>query len=630
LGFMAAVLGVAVPLLCLVAAVVPEPAQAQYRAGSFVNGQPYFAPRRRRAARTYRRRAAARRNARRLRRLRKRAAARSRRAATRQVTRAAPQQRTRASNKPRAKKPQATKRKVGPPEQPTKKAAAARIPQLPQRRGSDTVPPAGKTRLPLPLPVRIARASADGAAAPRKRPTPPAQAVSLLRPPEPPAKHKLAPPTLPKKRRRVHKIVVSLKQQRLTVYEDGRPVRRAPISSGKAGHRTPRGIFSVIQKRRYHRSNIYSNAPMPYMQRLTWSGIALHQGRLPGYAASHGCIRLPGRFARTLFRSTRLRTHVVVARSDVTPKILSHPNLPAPTTPAAGDQDQRLTGLAPWPRARIARRAVSTVRPPSRVAGWQETAAPPETVPETSSALRQVLAELAVHRPASGYVEMAVDKTTAVQPEQPAEERPELSGPLRILVTRRTVRDHHRDVQRQLAAMDYDVGEIDGRLGRQMIGALKAFQKDQELPLTGLPDEATRERLDSASGIARPSAATIYVRQQGEPVYSGAVAIADFEQPLGTHLYILLDADHGDRPAWTALTAAARGRLPGWSRRTWLKRRDSIPQMTARAALDRMTLSPALRLAIEDRLIPGSSLIIADRGSERETGMKTDFVVLTD
>src|SRR6056297_1780521 len=96
LGFMAAVLGVAVPLLCLVAAVVPEPAQAQYRAGSFVNGQPYFAPRRRRAA--------ARRNARRLRRLRKRAAARSRRAATRQVTRAAPQQRTRASNKPRAKK----------------------------------------------------------------------------------------------------------------------------------------------------------------------------------------------------------------------------------------------------------------------------------------------------------------------------------------------------------------------------------------------------------------------------------------------------------------------------------------------------------------------------------------------
>ena len=95
-------------------------------------------------------------------------------------------------------------------------------------------------------------------------------------------------------------------------------------------------MFSIIQRNRHHRSNIYSGAPMPYMQRLTWSGIALHQGALPGYPASHGCIRLPEQFANFLWNTTKMNTRVIVSRDDVEPQDIVHAKLfqpkPVPTT----------------------------------------------------------------------------------------------------------------------------------------------------------------------------------------------------------------------------------------------------------------------------------------------------------
>lgn len=99
-------------------------------------------------------------------------------------------------------------------------------------------------------------------------------------------------------------IVVSIPSQRLYVFKDGALWDSSPVSTGKRGHATPTGAFSILQKRVRHRSNIYSNAPMPYMQRLTWAGVALHAGHVPGYPASHGCIRLPRAFAQKLFDLT--------------------------------------------------------------------------------------------------------------------------------------------------------------------------------------------------------------------------------------------------------------------------------------------------------------------------------------
>jgi lipoprotein-anchoring transpeptidase ErfK/SrfK len=125
-------------------------------------------------------------------------------------------------------------------------------------------------------------------------------------------------------------VVVSIGGQRVTLYDNGVRVAQSRVATGMPGYATPMGVFSVIQKDRYHRSNLYSNAPMPFMQRITWSGVALHEGPLPGHPASHGCIRLSHDFASRLWLMTKLGVRVIVARNDVVPVDFDHPHLFVP------------------------------------------------------------------------------------------------------------------------------------------------------------------------------------------------------------------------------------------------------------------------------------------------------------
>ncbi|MDX2257834.1 MAG: L,D-transpeptidase family protein [Hyphomicrobiaceae bacterium] len=128
-------------------------------------------------------------------------------------------------------------------------------------------------------------------------------------------------------------LVVSLSKQRVGVYDKNGLVTSAPISSGTAGHRTPTGVFSILQKKKTHFSNLYAGAPMPNMQRITWSGVALHAGHLPGYPASHGCIRLPYDFSRKLFGITSLGTRVIVTNGTPEPVEIAHAGLLKPLPP---------------------------------------------------------------------------------------------------------------------------------------------------------------------------------------------------------------------------------------------------------------------------------------------------------
>src|ERR1700736_270973 len=121
--------------------------------------------------------------------------------------------------------------------------------------------------------------------------------------------------------------IVSLHDQRITVYDADGWILRAPVSSGQKGRETPAGIFTVIQKEAEHYSNIYDDAYMPHMQRITWSGIALHGGVLPGHPASHGCVRMPFDFAARLFDATAMGMRVIVAPTDVAPVEIVHPLL---------------------------------------------------------------------------------------------------------------------------------------------------------------------------------------------------------------------------------------------------------------------------------------------------------------
>jgi len=138
-------------------------------------------------------------------------------------------------------------------------------------------------------------------------------------------------------------IIISINQQKLHVYSDGVHVADTSVATGVPRLPTPQGVFSVIQKQVFHRSNIYSNAPMPYMQRITWSGVAMHEGEDIGHPASHGCIRMPHDFAARLYRVTKIGVRVIISRPELKPsdfadaRLFVHkqppPEAPAPAAP---------------------------------------------------------------------------------------------------------------------------------------------------------------------------------------------------------------------------------------------------------------------------------------------------------
>ncbi|MEY2853235.1 MAG: hypothetical protein RL030_367 [Pseudomonadota bacterium] len=132
-------------------------------------------------------------------------------------------------------------------------------------------------------------------------------------------------------------IIVSLDEQRAYVFRNGVQIGYTTVSSGKPGHDTPRGVFTILQKDRNHRSSTYNNAPMPNQERLTWDGVALHAGGLPGYPESHGCVHLPSQFSEELFLVTQLGTTVVVVDERTAPTEVVHPAMLAPVGATAGE-----------------------------------------------------------------------------------------------------------------------------------------------------------------------------------------------------------------------------------------------------------------------------------------------------
>jgi hypothetical protein len=141
-------------------------------------------------------------------------------------------------------------------------------------------------------------------------------------------------------------IIISIEDQRISLYDNAELIARSSVSTGVPSHPTPLGIFTVISKQRWHRSNIYSNAPMPYMQRITWSGIALHAGVLPGYPASHGCIRLTDSFATRLWHLTKRGTRVIIARGDVRPFEIRNPHLFLSRSTVSGSPESQVATAA--------------------------------------------------------------------------------------------------------------------------------------------------------------------------------------------------------------------------------------------------------------------------------------------
>src|ERR1700676_622994 len=192
-------------------------------------------------------------------------------------------------------------------------------------------------------------------------------------------------------------IAISIERQKLKIYDAKGFFAETPISTGMRGHPTPMGVFSVIQKHKFHHSNIYSGAPMPYMQRITWSGVAMHAGVLPGRPASHGCIRMPMAFAMKMWNWTRMGARVVITPGEINPTSFSHPLLATLKV-----QPQPVAAQEPKPDA-------PTVANVDKAAAAEANARP--AIPETRVELRSTLGHDDRARPAA-------DETRASAPPQ--------------------------------------------------------------------------------------------------------------------------------------------------------------------------------------------------------------------
>jgi hypothetical protein len=283
-------------------------------------------------------------------------------------------------------------------------------------------------------------------------------------------------------------IIVSIGSQHVSLYADGAFVARGPVSTGVPGHPTPRGVFTVIQKDRYHHSNIYSGAPMPYMQRITWSGVAIHQGVLPGHPASHGCIRTSNEFALRLWGITKLGVRVIVARHDVAPAPISSPRLFTPRSePPPELKPEPAVARTLAPPAEVVPAVERTSSEPTGVNNPLELKGPDE--PSTPAA-----------EPAGPA---AIDAAKAGADAAMLAEAPRKPGStVSVFVSRKTGRVYARYNNQPLFDVPVEIRDADRPIGTHVFTALDGDKdgKSMRWSVVTIPTEAAAPRAEVRRG----------------------------------------------------------------------------------------------------------------------------------
>jgi hypothetical protein len=401
--------------------------------------------------------------------------------------------------------------------------------------------------------------------------------------------------------------IVSLRNQRITVYDANGWILRAPVSSGQKGRETPAGIFSVIQKEAEHYSNLYDDAYMPNMQRITWSGIALHGGPLPGYPASHGCVRMPYDFAARLFDATRLGLRVIVAPSDVAPIEIAHPVLSL-SKPGAGALAAALTA-----EADEAARKADQARLAARTASREAVQA---MVPVRVAENKKIRAEAQL-----AAAETALGSAIPAEAKQQVE-RDKAQAIAGIAELQVQLADAKAELQPKLDAVTHtrEAAVIAETARVAAAEAARLVAREFE-PISVLISRQTQR---------------LYVRRAFEPILETPVTILDPDRPIGTHVFTAMERTNGDTDMrWSVVSLDGGGPDGGVVEPQGRARgghgRDVEPMPTdpgsAKAALDRIVIPPDAL----DRIAgmgPRSSLIVTDEALSSETGNGTDFVVL--
>jgi hypothetical protein len=372
--------------------------------------------------------------------------------------------------------------------------------------------------------------------------------------------------------------IVSLKSQHVTVYDADGWIMRAPVSSGQKGRETPAGVFSIIQKDADHHSNLYDDAFMPHMERITWSGIALHGGPLPGHAASHGCVRLPYGFAERLFGKTKLGMRVIIAPHDVAPVDVTHPALFQPNPDAGAHAALLATEAADAAKKADAARLAA-------VTAQRDAAAATAQIRKLNNLKARADSQFAAADRSVGSAKSDDAKAKAEDAKQKAAARvAELQAQLEAASA---------DAQPKLDAVQ-SARDAAGAAESARAAAAKAAR-----------DEA--RALEPVSVFISRKTQKLYVRRGFEPILDVPIAIKNPDQPIGTHIFTAMaKTDTGLR--WSVVTI-----------------NDGID---AKTALDRITIPQDVLDRIGPTAAVRSSLIVSDEALSQETGKGTEFVAV--
>jgi ribosomal protein L14 len=392
--------------------------------------------------------------------------------------------------------------------------------------------------------------------------------------------------------------IVSIKSQQVTFYDADGWILRAPVSTGTTGRETPAGVFAVLEKNKEHHSSLYDDASMPNMLRITWNGVALHGGPLPGYAASHGCIRMPFDFAERVFDKAPMGMRVIISPTDAEPVAFSDPALFVPKQDAI-DAAPGLAAAAARDAddaAKAAAAAKAAVAPAKRAA-----AAAPAAVRNLASLKARADAELA-----------HADKALAAANANPK--------------TTDQAKTAAQDAQQKAAAKVQALGEqldaakADLKAKQDAAAAAEAAAKATEAKRVATASAATAAKLAGVPVSIYISRATqkLYVRRATHKKWSDGGELYDFSQefpvtikdpdkPIGTHIFTAVARDGGGL-RWTEVS---------------IDNGDN-----AKDALDRITFPQEVLDKIAPTAVPLSSIIISDEPLSSETNYRTEFVAV--
>jgi hypothetical protein len=387
--------------------------------------------------------------------------------------------------------------------------------------------------------------------------------------------------------------IVSIKSQKVTFYDADGWILRAPVSTGIAGRETPAGVFALIEKDKDHHSTLYDDAWMPNMQRITWNGVALHGGPLPGYAASHGCVRMPFGFAEKLFDKTQIGMRVIISPVDAEPVEFSHPALFVPNKEAIA--------AAPAKAETLAREAAEAAKVADEAKKAAATAAR-ETA--TRTALLRKLQGLKTRADAElGYADKVLAAAKTDQARARAEDFKQKAAAKAT------------DLATQLDTANADAkSQPDAAAAKDAAKAAQTRKAD-----TAKAASEAKLALEPVSVYISRATQKLYVRRNthkpapdgGGEVFDATievpVTIRNPEQPIGTHVFTAMARnDAGLR--WSAVTIDDGD--------------------DAKDALDRITIPKDVLDRIAPTAVPRSSIVISDEPLSAETNYRTEFVAV--